>query len=51
LKSVATLAPRHGPSYGGEGIRVNCNAPSMAYTPVVYSRGTNPEMREALGQG
>jgi NAD(P)-dependent dehydrogenase (short-subunit alcohol dehydrogenase family) len=33
--------------HGGEGIRVNCVAPGMVYTPMVYSRGMSPEMREA----
>jgi NAD(P)-dependent dehydrogenase (short-subunit alcohol dehydrogenase family) len=33
--------------HGSEGIRVNCVAPGMVYTPMVYSRGMSPEMREA----
>jgi NAD(P)-dependent dehydrogenase (short-subunit alcohol dehydrogenase family) len=33
--------------HGNEGIRVNCMAPGMVYTPMVYSRGMTPEMREA----
>ena len=37
-----TLAAHHGP----EGIRVNCVAPGMVYTPMVASRGMTPEMRE-----
>ena len=36
------MAAHHGP----EGIRVNCIAPGMVYTPMVYSRGMTPEMRE-----
>ena len=33
--------------HGQEGIRVNCIAPGMVYTPMVYSRGMSAEMREA----
>jgi len=33
--------------HGTEGIRVNCIAPGMVYTPMVYSRGMSPELREA----
>ena len=33
--------------HGNEGIRVNCMAPGMVYTPMVYSRGMTPEMRDA----
>jgi NAD(P)-dependent dehydrogenase (short-subunit alcohol dehydrogenase family) len=33
--------------HGSEGIRVNCIAPGMVYTPMVYSRGMSPEVREA----
>jgi NAD(P)-dependent dehydrogenase (short-subunit alcohol dehydrogenase family) len=33
--------------HGAEGIRVNCVAPGMVYTPMVYSRGMTPEIREA----
>lgn len=33
--------------HGAEGIRVNCVAPGMVYTPMVYSRGMTPEVREA----
>jgi NAD(P)-dependent dehydrogenase (short-subunit alcohol dehydrogenase family) len=36
--------------HGREGIRVNCVAPGMVYTPMVYSRGMTPEMREARRQ-
>jgi NAD(P)-dependent dehydrogenase (short-subunit alcohol dehydrogenase family) len=32
--------------HGTEGIRVNCIAPGMVYTPMVYTRGMSPEMRE-----
>lgn len=33
--------------HGGEGIRVNCIAPGYVYTPMVYARGMEPELREA----
>ena len=33
--------------HGSEGIRVNCIAPGMVYTPMVSSRGMTPELREA----
>jgi NAD(P)-dependent dehydrogenase (short-subunit alcohol dehydrogenase family) len=33
--------------HGEEGIRVNCIAPGMVYTPMVYARGMTPELREA----
>jgi NAD(P)-dependent dehydrogenase (short-subunit alcohol dehydrogenase family) len=33
--------------HGQEGIRVNCVAPGMVYTPMVYAAGMTPEMREA----
>ena len=33
--------------HGAEGIRVNCVAPGMVYTPMVYSRGMSPAMRAA----
>jgi NAD(P)-dependent dehydrogenase (short-subunit alcohol dehydrogenase family) len=33
--------------HGAEGIRVNCIAPGMVYTPMVYSRGMSDELREA----
>jgi NAD(P)-dependent dehydrogenase (short-subunit alcohol dehydrogenase family) len=33
--------------HGKQGIRVNCVAPGMVYTPMVIVRGMTPEMREA----
>ncbi|HKU96060.1 MAG TPA: SDR family oxidoreductase [Vineibacter sp.] len=33
--------------HGRENIRVNCIAPGMVYTPMVYARGMPPELREA----
>jgi len=33
--------------HGAEGIRVNCVAPGMVYTPMVHSRDMTPEMRES----
>jgi len=32
--------------HGAEGIRVNCVAPGLVYTPMVSSRGMSAEMRE-----
>jgi NAD(P)-dependent dehydrogenase (short-subunit alcohol dehydrogenase family) len=37
------MAVDHGP----DGIRVNCVAPGPVYTPMVYSRGMSPAVREA----
>ena len=37
--------------HGSEGIRVNCVAPGMVYTPMVYGRGMSPAMREARREG
>ena len=42
INLTRAMAAHHGP----EGIRVNCIAPGMVYTPMVYSRGMTPEMRE-----
>ena len=36
--------------HGKEGIRVNCVAPGMVYTPMVYTRAMTPELREARKQ-
>lgn len=36
--------------HGAEGIRVNCVAPGMVYTPMVASRGMTPEIRTARQQ-
>lgn len=33
--------------HAAQGIRVNCIAPGMVYTPMVYTRGMSPEVREA----
>jgi NAD(P)-dependent dehydrogenase (short-subunit alcohol dehydrogenase family) len=33
--------------HGREGIRVNCIAPGMVYTPMVYTRGMTEEQRDA----
>lgn len=43
VNMTRAMAAQHGP----EGIRVNCIAPGMVYTPMVYSRGMTPEMRES----
>ncbi len=33
--------------HGHDGIRVNCVAPGMVYTPMVYAGGMTPEVRDA----
>ena len=43
IQLTRAMAAHHGP----EGIRVNCIAPGMVYTPMVYARGMTAEQREA----
>jgi NAD(P)-dependent dehydrogenase (short-subunit alcohol dehydrogenase family) len=43
INMTRAMAAHHGP----ENIRVNCVAPGLVYTPMVYSRGMTPQMREA----
>jgi NAD(P)-dependent dehydrogenase (short-subunit alcohol dehydrogenase family) len=45
--AVVQLTRAMAAHHGREGIRVNCIAPGMVYTPMVYSRGMTPEQREA----
>jgi NAD(P)-dependent dehydrogenase (short-subunit alcohol dehydrogenase family) len=45
--AVVQLTRAMAAQHGGEGIRVNCIAPGMVYTPMVYSRGMSAETREA----
>jgi NAD(P)-dependent dehydrogenase (short-subunit alcohol dehydrogenase family) len=45
--AVVQLTRAMAAHHGTEGIRVNCIAPGMVYTPMVYSRGMTPEQREA----
>ena len=45
--AVVNLTRAMATHHGSEGNRVNCVAPGMVYTPMVYSRGMSPEMREA----
>jgi NAD(P)-dependent dehydrogenase (short-subunit alcohol dehydrogenase family) len=33
--------------HAAQGIRVNCVAPGMVYTPMVYARGMSEELRQA----
>ena len=47
IQMTRAMATHH----GTEGIRVNCIAPGMVYTPMVYSRGMTPEQREARRLG
>lgn len=44
--AVVNMTRAMAAQHGAEGIRVNCIAPGMVYTPMVYSRGMTPEMRE-----
>jgi NAD(P)-dependent dehydrogenase (short-subunit alcohol dehydrogenase family) len=45
--AVIQLTRAMAAQHGSEGIRVNCIAPGMVYTPMVYSRGMSPELRDA----
>jgi NAD(P)-dependent dehydrogenase (short-subunit alcohol dehydrogenase family) len=45
--AVVNMTRAMAAQHGSEGIRVNCIAPGMVYTPMVYSRGMTPELREA----
>ncbi len=44
--AVVNMTRAMATQHGAEGIRVNCVAPGMVYTPMVSSRGMTPEMRE-----
>ncbi len=48
--AVINLTRAMATHHGAEGIRVNCIAPGMVYTPMVYSRGMSPELRETRRQ-
>jgi NAD(P)-dependent dehydrogenase (short-subunit alcohol dehydrogenase family) len=43
INMTRAMAAQH----GAEGIRVNCVAPGMVYTPMVATRGMSEEMRDA----
>ncbi|WP_072390235.1 SDR family oxidoreductase [Hyphomicrobium sp. CS1BSMeth3] len=43
VNMTRSMAAHHGP----EGIRVNCIAPGYVYTPMVFSGGMTPELRDA----
>src|SRR5579863_2072649 len=45
--AVVNMTRAMAAQHGTEGIRVNCIAPGMVYTPMVYSRGMSPELRDA----
>ncbi len=45
--AVVQLTRAMAAHHGREGIRVNCIAPGMVYTPMVSSRGMTPAQREA----
>ena len=38
-------------NHGPDGVRVNCVAQSMVYTPMVYGRGMSEELREKRRKG
>jgi NAD(P)-dependent dehydrogenase (short-subunit alcohol dehydrogenase family) len=44
--AVVNLTRAMATHHGAEGIRVNCIAPGMVYTPMVYAHGMTPELRE-----
>lgn len=46
VQMTRAMAANHGPA----GIRVNCVAPGMVYTPMVYARGMSAELREKRRQ-
>ena len=48
--AVINLTRAMATHHGTEGIRVNCIAPGMVYTPMVYARGMSPELRETRRQ-
>jgi len=48
--AVINLTRAMAAHHGHEGIRVNCIAPGMVYTPMVYSRGMSPGLRETRRQ-
>lgn len=45
--AVVNMTRAMATQHAAQGIRVNCVAPGMVYTPMVYSRGMSPETREA----
>ena len=45
--AVVNMTRAMAAQHGQEGIRVNCIAPGMVYTPMVWSRGMSDEMRQA----
>lgn len=45
--AVVNMTRAMAAQHGQEGIRVNCIAPGMVYTPMVYSRGMTDEMRDS----
>jgi NAD(P)-dependent dehydrogenase (short-subunit alcohol dehydrogenase family) len=48
--AVVQLTRAMAAHHGAEGVRVNCIAPGMVYTPMVYSAGMSPELRETRRQ-
>lgn len=45
--AVVNMTRAMATQHAAQGIRVNCVAPGMVYTPMVYARGMTPEQREA----
>ena len=44
--AVVQLSRAMAAQHGSDNIRVNCIAPGMVYTPMVYSGGMSPELRD-----
>jgi NAD(P)-dependent dehydrogenase (short-subunit alcohol dehydrogenase family) len=45
--AVVNLTRAMAAHHGAQGVRVNCVAPGMVYTPMVATRGMSPELRQA----
>lgn len=49
--AVVGLTQSMAAHHGRDGVRVNCVAPGLVYTPMVAARGMTPELREARRLG
>lgn len=45
--AVVNMTRAMATQHAAQGIRVNCVAPGMVYTPMVYAQGMSPELRDA----